>query len=657
MVRRSDPGPVPVAPGAYAAPVERADVFGELNERQRDAVEAVGGPVCILAGAGSGKTTTITRRIANQVLTKTFEPTAILAVTFTDKAAGEMRTRLAALGVEGVRARTFHSAALGQLRYFSHEPPPQIMPSKVMALRQIANTLPKPYRFRPAADLATEIEWAKNRRVPPDRYLDSLDGHEPPIPADLMRSVYKRYERGKSDRNLIDFEDLLEHTIQMFAADEAALEEFRARYAAFTVDEYQDVNLLQETLLRTWLGEHDQLCVVGDDYQSIYGFTGATPRYLLDMPDRFVGTKVVRLEDNYRSTPQVLSVANRLVPRLGGAEKVLRAVRGDGPECMLKTFSAPAGEMTFLVDRIRTLHRDGVGYEDIAILYRLNFRSEDYEEALAAEGIPYQVRDGAFLSRQTARQMVASLRRKSSTSVATEVGRLAERAGYSETLPDGLGEQEVTRQNDLGRFIRLAEEFDDGTRTCVEFVADIEGRFGTEGGRGVNLLTYHRAKGLEFEAVFLPQLQDGELPFRRSKSEDAIAEERRLFYVGITRAKSALMISWVNDGRRKASAFVGELRDQRPAPPLKTVPSGPADASNGPILGALKEWRKERSKVDSVPAFIVFHDATLAEIAEQQPLSLKDLAVIPGIGPTKLERYGTEVLTILRASAGIERNG
>lgn len=703
-------------------------IFEGLNEQQHDAVQAVGGPVCILAGAGSGKTTTITRRIANQVVSGKFEAPAILAVTFTDKAAGEMRARLTALGVEGIRARTFHSAALRQLRYFSAETPPQIMASKVMALRQIANTLPKPYRFRPAADLATEVEWAKNRRIPADAYLSSLDGHEPPIPADLMASVYKRYERGKAERDLIDFEDLLERTIQLFENDQLAVEQFRAGYTAFTVDEYQDMNLLQETLLRAWLGERDQLCVVGDDYQSIYGFTGATPRYLLEMPQRFVGTKVVRLEANYRSTPQVLEVANRLVPRLGGAEKTLHAVRPPGPGSTLRPFSTPAGEMSALIERIRHLHEEGIAYEEMAILYRLNFRSEDYEEILAAEGVPYQVRDGAFLTRQTARQMLASLRKKTSSSVADEVKKLASRAGYVENAPDDLGEREITRQNDLARFIRLAEEFDDSLRTCHEFVLDIEGRFGVEGGRGVNLLTYHRAKGLEFGAVFLPQLQDGELPFKRSKSEEAIAEERRLFYVGITRAKTHLAISWVNDGRRKASTFIGELRGphdigtrnrqpvQRPSPETiaasiglsvqlsggfegkiieidptgatvelegglertvafgervtvgdKTLPLSPAEeapaahngsgaweeeapGSAGPALEALKRWRRERCKADEVPAFIVFHDSTLEEIALREPRTLQDLSSIPGIGPQKLERYGGDVLQVLRRS-------
>ncbi|MDQ4145953.1 MAG: ATP-dependent helicase, partial [Actinomycetota bacterium] len=289
-------------------------IFDRLNDEQRAAVEAVRGPVCILAGAGSGKTTTITRRIANQVASGAVEATSILAMTFTDKAAGEMRSRVEALGVTGVRTRTFHAAALGQLRHLAAEQPGQIMPSKAVALRQLANSLPKPYRFRPAGDLATEIEWAKNRRITPAEYESSLGQHQPPIPPNLMASIYRRYEAGKAERGLIDFEDVLELTIQMFQKDDLARDQFAARYSAFTVDEYQDVNLLQETLLREWVGPHDDLCVVGDDYQSIYGFTGATPDYLLDMPSRFVGTKVVRLEENYRSTPQVLALANRLVP-------------------------------------------------------------------------------------------------------------------------------------------------------------------------------------------------------------------------------------------------------------------------------------------------------------------------------------------------------
>ena len=295
----------------------------ELNAEQRRAVEAVRGPVCILAGAGSGKTTTITHRVANQVASGSFAPSQILAVTFTDKAAGEMRSRLELLGVTGVRASTFHSAALSQLRYFRPDAVGKILASKTLLVYNLVRRLPAPFKFRAAGDFATEIEWARNRRIPPSRYLDSLDGHAPPVPDDVMHRVYEQYELLKRDQGLMDFEDLLERAIAAFDDDHVAAE-FRERYHAFTVDEYQDVNLLQQTLLDAWLGPRDDLCVVGDDYQSIYGFTGATPDYLLGVPERFPNAAVIRLEENYRSTPQVLELANRLVPKLGGAEKTLR---------------------------------------------------------------------------------------------------------------------------------------------------------------------------------------------------------------------------------------------------------------------------------------------------------------------------------------------
>ena len=264
-----------------------ADVFEGLNAEQRRAVEAVRGPVCILAGAGSGKTTTITHRIANQVASGAFAPGEILAVTFTDKAATEMRERLARLGATGVPARTFHAAALAQLRYFRGEELGEVLPSKAPVLLPIARALPGAFRFRPLADLATEIEWAKNRRLTPATYRRSLGDHEPPIPDDLMERVFRSYEERKAGRGLVDFEDLLELAIRMYDEDAAALAGFRERYRAFTVDEYQDVNLLQQSLLERWLGDRDDLCVVGDDYQSIYSFTGATPEHLLGMPARF----------------------------------------------------------------------------------------------------------------------------------------------------------------------------------------------------------------------------------------------------------------------------------------------------------------------------------------------------------------------------------
>jgi DNA helicase-2/ATP-dependent DNA helicase PcrA len=352
-----------------------------LNAEQRRAAEAVRGPVCLLAGAGSGKTTTITRRIAHQVATGAFAPGQILAVTFTDKAATVMKTRLATLGVSGVAARTFHSAALAQLHHFSPGSVGRILATKALALRQIANGLPAPYKFRPAADLATEIEWAKNERIGPAEYRSRLGDHEPPIPEDLMGRVYKEYERRKEARGEIDFEDLLELAVRLHEGSAEVRAVFQDRYRAFTVDEYQDVNLLQQTLLGLWLGDRDDLCVVGDDYQSIYGFTGASPRWLLDVAERYPHADVVRLEENYRSSPEVLELANRLVPLLGGAEKVLRATCASGPAPVLRPFPAAVEEDGWVAAEVRRLAGEGVPLEEIAVLARTNARLADFEEA------------------------------------------------------------------------------------------------------------------------------------------------------------------------------------------------------------------------------------------------------------------------------------
>jgi DNA helicase-2/ATP-dependent DNA helicase PcrA len=613
-------------------------IFDGLNPEQRRAVEAVRGPVCILAGAGSGKTTTITRRIANQVATGTFSAGEILAVTFTDKAATEMRGRLEALGVAGVTARTFHSAALAQLHRFGRAPG-RILPSKALALRRIANALPPPYKFRPAGDLATEVEWAKNRRLTPDSYLDALGEHEPPIPADLMLRVFQRYESGKAESGFVDFEDVLELTVRLLDEDEHALAEVRQRYRAFTVDEYQDVNLLQQALLDRWLGASDELCAVGDDYQSIYGFTGATPAYLLHLPRRFPNATVVRLEQNYRSTPEVLGLANRIVPSLGGAEKVLRAARPAGPEPVLRSFADAQLEQAFVIEEVRALHADGAPYEEIAVLCRTNARLADFEEPFHDAEIPFQ--GAALLSREAARQLLKRLRQVGpSPAVAAAVRGYAEDSGWVEHPPDKLGERELVRQSDLRRLVRLAAEFDDGVRTTSEFVADLEARFGSTGPdrRGVHLLTLHGAKGLEFDAVFMPRVEEKELPVRQAKKPAEIAEERRLLYVGMTRAKRHLALTWCG----RPSRFLAELGVQAAAP-RKAEP-------DDPLYAALKKWRLQRATADDVPAYVVFHNATLAEIAGRKPRDVSELGTVPGVGPTKLERYGAEVLAVLRAA-------
>ena len=613
-------------------------IFEGLNDEQRRAVEAVRGPVCILAGAGSGKTTTITRRIANQVATETFRPDQILAVTFTDKAAGEMRTRLRRLGVSGVAARTFHSAALAQLHHFAPGRVGQILASKALLLRQIGNTLPAPYKFRPAGDLATEIEWAKNRRLTPETYQRELGDHQPPIPADLAYCVFYEYEQRKEGAGAVDFEDLLELAIRLYDEDETALMTFRDRYRAFTVDEYQDVNLLQQTLLERWLGASDELCAVGDDYQSIYGFTGASPEHLLGLPHRFPHAQVIRLEQNYRSTPQILELANRLVPRLGGSEKVLRATRSDGPAPELVACADPDAQCGALVARARVLRESGIAYEEMAILFRLNSRSAELESALAEADIPFQ--GASLLARDAARGLVKVLRRRGIEPAAIAVRAAAAQQGWVEQPQSGLGEREQTRQNDLAFLVRLAEAFEEGEADVIAFLAMLEARFGSRGDdrRGIHLLTYHRAKGLEFDAVFLPRLEDKELPARQAKTEAALAEERRLLYVGLTRARHHLLVTWAG----KPSPFLAELGVEAPSPRRAPEP-------DDPMYAALKAWRLERSKSDDVPAYVVFHNSTLEEIATRGPRSLSELATVPGVGPTKIERYGPDVLAVLAA--------
>ena len=613
-------------------------IFEGLNPQQRSAVEAVTGPVCILAGAGSGKTTTITRRLAYQVRSGTFDPRSLLAVTFTDKAAGEMQRRLYSLQVTGVQARTFHAAALRQLRFFRPGAAENIVASKAQILGALVRSLSRPYRFIPVADFASEIEWAKNQRIGPDDYLHKLGDREPPVPAEMMLRLYSQYESRKARRNAVDFEDMLELAVLLFEEDWEVAERFRNKYRAFTVDEYQDVNLLQQSLLDAWLGERDNLCVVGDDYQAIYSFTGASADYLLQMPGRFANTKVVRLEENYRSTPEVLELANRLVPRLKGSQKVLRPTRGPGPVPRLKTFMNPDAEVPFVIDEVRRLHdEEEIPLEEIAILYRINARSEVYEEALTEAKIDYQVREDAFLARPAARQLLPRLARQAGNDLSALTEGIAKTLGYNPATAEDSGRSEVTRQKDFARMIRIADEYEDGKRTAADFVKELQYRFAGEGGRGVNLLTYHRAKGLEFEAVFMPLLVTGELPFRRSNED----EERRLFYVGLTRAKRHLYVSWPMHGKYKASPFVVELGAGT------TSRRNKPDRENDPLVAALKEWRAGEAKSAGKPAYVILHDTTLEEIARRAPESLDELLLVPGIGPAKNDTYGEQILSVV----------
>jgi DNA helicase-2/ATP-dependent DNA helicase PcrA len=532
-------------------------------------------------------------------------------------------------------------------------PLPEISDSKAPLIASLAAALPPPYKIQPRSEFAGEIEWAKNRMIQPATYLEGLEReeHEPPIPADLMLKIFQGYERRKERTGKIDFEDMLAMAVRLIDEVPAAAKDIRARHRAFTVDEYQDVNPAQQALLERWLGDGDEICVVGDDYQTIYAFTGASPRYLLGFTDRFPTARIVTLEDNYRSTPQVLQIANALTPSLGGFAKTLRATRPDGPNPTARVCGDPEAEIAFVVGEVRRLHREGVPLEDIAVLYRINARSEPYEEAFAAAGLPYQVRDGAFLRRPGPRAVLAKLRRAAGP-VTESVEAITDQLGFDPKV-EPEADDEITRQADLGRLRALAGEFEEAhpEADVPAYLADLAERFAVERqGRGVNLLTYHRAKGLEFDAVFLPRLLGGELPFKRARSEADLDEERRLLYVGITRAKRWLFLSWPREAKTSPSPFLREIGVAAPQSSGRAgrpARSSVSNSAGGPLFDQLRAWRKRRAITDGVPPYVIFHDTTLAEIAEARPKDWADLSAISGVGDKKLDLYADDVLEIV----------
>jgi DNA helicase-2/ATP-dependent DNA helicase PcrA len=647
------------------APPDADELLGLLNPAQRAAAECVRGPVAILAGAGTGKTTTVTHRIAWQVASGAFAAREILAVTFTDKAAGELRNRLAALGVHGVEARTFHGGARWMLSVLwqplTGSPMPNLMPHKIALLEDLVRGLPAPDCFRPRRELAQEIEWAKNRRITPGEYLAELErtGHEQPLrDAERMQRIYEGYERAKERVGAWDFEDLLLQLANLLDEHPEAVARLRSRFRALTVDEYQDVNPLQQALLDHWTGPDADVCVVGDDYQTIYAFTGASPSWLLEFPERFPHATVVRLEESWRSNPPVLELANRLVPHLGGFEKQLRSaaplVDPTAPEPVVMAHATRADEATWIAAECRRLHEElDVPWHELAILYRINARSPEFEAALSAAGVPFVVTSGAFLDRPGARGLLRGLdHHRNDLDIAVAVSSMAERLGWR---PDGAvkgSDEAQTLQEDLSRLVAIAR--DETFESVGAFIDAVRLRFGVKPDeRGVELLTLHRAKGLEWTGVFLPRLNAKELPFKSRTSAADTDDERRLLYVGITRARRHLYLSRAADAGG-ASSFLAELGLHVPVPAgagRSGSSSTPVQLDDGdPVVTALRTWRTEQSRSIGKPAYVVFDNRTLAAIAAARPSSLGELAEITGVGPKKLADYGEDVLGVLRGA-------
>ncbi|MFJ5559080.1 ATP-dependent DNA helicase UvrD2 [Streptomyces sp. NPDC093250] len=709
------------------APDSADAVLEGLDPEQRAVATALHGPVCVLAGAGTGKTRAITHRIAYGVRAGILQPSSVLAVTFTNRAAGEMRGRLRQLGAVGVQARTFHSAALRQLQYFWPKAIGGSLPRLVDRKIQLVADAAAACRIRldrgELRDVTAEIEWSKVTQTVPGDYAAAAAkvGRETPRDPAEIAQLYSAYEDLKRERTVIDFEDVLLLTVAVLQDRQDIAEQVRAQYQHFVVDEYQDVSPLQQRLLELWLGDRENLCVVGDASQTIYSFTGATPDYLLDFRTRHPGATVVKLVRDYRSTPQVVRLANGLLAqasgRAAGHRLELVSQRAAGTEPVFTEYADEPAEAEGAARRIRELVDAGVPASEIAVLFRTNSQSETYEQALADAGVPYQLRGAErFFDRPEVRKAIAALRAGArfggndallddAPDLPSQVRAVLSGEGWTAQPPAGSGAVRE-RWESLAALVHLAQDFA-GARpgvTLADLVSELDERAGAQHAptvQGVTLASLHSAKGLEWDVVFLVGVAEGMMPITYAKTDEQIEEERRLLYVGVTRARERLHLSWALSrspgGRpnRRPSPFLAGLRPgsgaagrggaagtggvehgsfgaaTAPAAPSprrgrrsparcrvcgRTLTDGgemklmrcedcPSDMDEG-VYERLRDWRADQARRSGQPAFCVFTDKTLIAIAETVPDDEQGLARIPGVGVRKLGRYGAEVLAI-----------
>ncbi|MES4889834.1 ATP-dependent DNA helicase UvrD2 [Streptomyces sp. NPDC096012] len=706
------------------APDSADAVLEGLDPEQREVATALHGPVCVLAGAGTGKTRAITHRIAFGVRAGILQPSSVLAVTFTNRAAGEMRGRLRQLGAHGVQARTFHSAALRQLQYFWPKAigggMPRLVDRKIQLVADAAAACRTKLDRGELRDVTAEIEWSKvTQTVPADYpYAAAKAGRVSPRDPAEIAHLYAAYEDLKRDRAVIDFEDVLLLTVAVLQDRSDIAEQIRAQYQHFVVDEYQDVSPLQQRLLELWLGDRESLCVVGDASQTIYSFTGATPDHLLDFRARHPGATVVKLVRDYRSTPQIVRLANGLLAQARGraADNRLELVsqRGPGPEPAYTEYTDEPAEAEGAARRIRELIDAGVPAAEIAVLFRTNAQSETYEQALADAGVPYQLRGAErFFDRPEVRKAWAALRAAARfggndsllddvVDLASQVRAVLSGEGWTTEPPAGSGAVRE-RWESLAALVGLAHDLAAAKpgATLGDFAAELDERANAQHAptvQGVTLASLHAAKGLEWDVVFLVGVAEGMLPISYAKTDEQIEEERRLLYVGVTRARERLHVSWALSrspgGRpsRRPSRFLDGQRPGTTATVGRSGPGGaggvergitgsavavprraqrvparcrvcgrtlteagemklmrcedcPSDMDEG-LYERLRQWRAVQAERSGQPDFCVFTDRTLMAIAEARPESPAELSRIPGVLSRKLRSHGADVLAI-----------
>ena len=605
-------------------------------------------------------------------------------MTFTARAAGEMRTRLRELGVGGVQARTFHAAALRQLSYFWPKvvggAPPRILEHKAPVIAQAAGLLSLSVDRVSVRDLASEVEWSKVSLVSADDYVRATTAIDRPAPAGYDRQTVARlitaYEDVKTERGVIDFEDVLLMLADMLNTRRDVAETVRGQYRRFVVDEYQDVSPLQQFLLDQWLGGREELCVVGDPSQTIYSFTGASPHHLLTFAKTHPTAQVVRLVRDYRSTPQVVSLANRLIAQRGrrNAQALeLIAQRPAGPPVGFTIYDDDESEAAGVAARIGRLLAAGTHASEIAVLYRTNAQSEGFEQALAAAGIGYLVRGGErFFARREVREAMVLLRgagrsADADTPMPDVVRDVLISVGWAEKPPAARGAARE-RWESMQALVALADDLATRHQSSLrDLVVELDERASAQHAptvEGVTLASLHAAKGLEWDAVFLAAMSEGLMPISLAETDEAIAEERRLLYVGITRAREHLELSYArsrNPGgrasRRRTRFLDGLWPDEngqrRRAPGSARSSASTLSGQYDPVLfERLRDWRAEVALDTDKPAYTVIVDATLAAIAEIRPTTTAELAQVKGIGPAKIDRYGPAILALVAGRSG-----
>lgn len=674
----------------------------DLDDDQRAVALATDGPVVVFAGAGAGKTRAITYRIAHAVSTGAHDPARSLAVTFTKKAAGELRGRLAGLGAGQVTTATFHSAALRQLTHFWPDAiggePWSILASKAKVVAEAASRVGLTPETAVVRDLAAEIEWAKVREIAPTSFLDAAAKRAMPaavLPQDVV-DVWRAYEDIKQQRAVIDFEDVLLLTVGMLTDRPDIATKVRERYRWFTVDEFQDVNPVQFRLLQLWLGDRDDLCVVGDPAQTIYTFAGADPRFLRDFTKTWPNATVVQLARTYRCTPEIAAVANRV---LAGQGLQLMSQQPSGERPVVIEYDDEPAEARGVAAQIAQWIADGVAARDIAVLYRTNAQSEAFEDALASAGIAYTVRGAErFFERAEIRRAITLLRGQALADPSADVVESATAAvvglGWNPANAPAGGSATREVWESYSALVTLAQDLvaERPQASLADFVRVLDERAEQQHAPsvdGVALASLHAAKGLEWTHVVLAGCVEGTLPLIYAEGADAIAEEQRLFYVGVTRAAKVLVCTWARArsagarGQRQPSRFLTAVHD-----PAQGVPnarahirqgsargerrrSGPArcrvcgaglttgrertlercescpSSMDDALFAQLVEWRLAEARERSVPAYVVFTDATLMALAERRPTTRQELLQISGIGAQKLELYGEALLALM----------